>query len=210
MRPQLNKNSWLLLSAVGISAVGDWLNILALMAVFSREYGASSVAALMAVRAVPGVLLGPWVANHIDRFDKIRSLVFLSAAQAGLALLLGFLSGRWSLFCAAAALSALNLFSAPLIKALLPSVSGPASLSRVNSYFASIQSGSYVVVPLVSGILISLFGPALCFNIDAATFLIFGGLIWSVRQSGAAGAAGTTGITETRLRSLPLRRVNSS
>lgn len=190
MRPQLNKNSWFLLSAAGISAVGDWLNILALMTVFSREYGASSVAVLMAIRAVPGVLLGPWVANHIDRFDKIRSLVFLSAAQAGLALMLGFLSGRWALLAAAAALSTLNLFSTPLIKALLPSVSGPASLNRVNSYFASIQSGSYVVVPLVSGVLISLFGPALCFNIDAATFLIFGGLIWAVRLSGAAGTAG--------------------
>jgi len=189
MRPRLNKNSWFLLSAVGISSVGDWLNILALMTVFSREYGAASVAFLMAMRAVPGVLLGPWVANHIDRFDKIRTLMFLSVAQAALALMLGFLSGRWALLGVAAALSTLNLFSAPLIKALLPSVSGAASLNRVNSYFASIQSGSYVVVPLVSGVLISLFGPSVCFSIDAATFVVFGCLVGAVRLSHAGETA---------------------
>jgi len=189
MRPRLNKNSWFLLSAVGISSVGDWLNILALMTVFSREYGAAGVAFLMAMRAVPGVLLGPWVANHIDRFDKIRALMLLSAAQAALALMLGFLSDRWALLGLAAALSTLNLFSAPLIKALLPSVSGDASLNRVNSYFASIQSGSYVAVPLLSGVLISLFGPGLCFKIDAATFFVFGCLVGAVRLSNAGEAA---------------------
>lgn len=213
MQPRLNKNSWFLLSAVGISSVGDWLNILAMMTVFSREYGAASVAFLMAMRAVPGVLLGPWVANHIDRFNKIRALMLLSAAQAALALMLSFVSDRWALLGLAAALSTLNLFSAPLIKALLPSVSGAASLNRVNSYFASIQSGSYVVVPLVSGVLISLFGPAACFNIDAATFVVFGCLAGAVRLSDTGeaakaqpGAAGCGSIFQALINTPDLKR----
>ncbi len=213
MPPRLNKNSWFLLSAVGISSVGDWLNILALMTVFSREYGAASVAFLMAMRAVPGVLLGPWVANHIDRFDKIRTLMLLSVAQAALALMLGLLFDRWALLGVAAALSTLNLFSVPLIKALLPSVSGDASLNRVNSYFASIQSGSYVVVPLASGVLISLFGPSACFNIDAATFVVFGCLVGAVRLSDAvetakasSGAAGGVSIFRALVNTPDLKR----
>lgn len=185
MRPKLNKNSRILLSAAGMSSIGDWLNVLALMSVFSRDYGAASVAILMAMRAVPGVLLGTWVANRIDRFDRIRTLVFLSVAQAALALSLGFLSGRFALLGAAAALSTLNLFSIPIIKALLPEVCGAEALSRVNSYFASIQTASYVLVPLFSGVLISLFGPAICFNIDAATFVLFGGLMRVVRLPAA-------------------------
>ncbi len=101
MQPRLNKNAWLLLSAVGISSMGDWLNILALMTVFSREYGAASVAVLMAARSIPGVLLGPWIADHMDRFRKTRTLIILSVAQAVLALTLGALSDRWALLCAA-------------------------------------------------------------------------------------------------------------
>ncbi|MFA6433642.1 MAG: MFS transporter [Elusimicrobiales bacterium] len=192
MQSRLNKNAWLLLSAVAISSVGDWLNILALITVFSKAYGAASVAFLMAMRAVPGVLLGPWVANHIDRFQKTRVLIFLSVAQAALALTLGVLSDRWALLGAAAALSTLNLFSAPLIKALLPTVCNSASLSRVNSYFASIQSSSYVLIPLLSGVLISIFGPAACFNIDAATFVVFGVMIAAVHVSDA-GRVGVQG-----------------
>lgn len=71
-----------------ISNIGDWLDILALIALllYRWELGASAWGGVLTALTLPYALLGPFAGVWVDRWNQRTVMVVCDLARAGLAL----------------------------------------------------------------------------------------------------------------------------
>src|ERR1700749_536555 len=95
-RPRLpgDRRFALLLLSLAVSACGDWLYNVALLAVvFERTHSASLLALTTAARLVPMVVLGPLGGVLAHRYDRRRLIIASDLARALLMVALGAVGG---------------------------------------------------------------------------------------------------------------------
>ena len=175
-----------------ISETGDWFLLVGLPVWVLQLTGSSLVTAtVFLVGLLPGLVVGPLAGVLVDRWDRRRTLVAVSLAQAAFLLPLLAVDGRdrlWIVYLVMAVEASLAQLNDPARNALVPSLVARADLVGANALIGLNGNLARLVGSPLGGILVEVSGlPGLVIG-DAASFLLGAALIALVR-SDAGGSA---------------------
>ncbi|HEV3365483.1 MAG TPA: MFS transporter [Acidimicrobiia bacterium] len=171
-----------------VSSLGDWIGLVAVVALAARvSHGnEAAVGLVMAARMVPGFFLAPVGGVLVDRWDRGRTMVACDIGRAAIVATLPLVDTLVGLFLASFLLEILTLLWSPAKDASVPNLVPPDKLAAANSLSMAAAYGTF---PVGSAIFASLAGLAswlgrfdpleafridqesLALWVDAATFL---------------------------------------
>jgi predicted MFS family arabinose efflux permease len=172
MQPSLyrDRDFRLVAGSVGLSALGDWVAIVALGLFIGDQTDSGFLIALLWICLFgPSVLVAGFAGALVDRVETTRLLGLISAVGALVAVALAFTSAVAPALLLTACLGVVFAVSQPAEFALVPPLAG----DRVQEANGHVETARYVgfgVGPLVGGFLYSWGGLELAMLVDAATF----------------------------------------
>lgn len=172
----------LLVGAVGLSALGDWLALVPLTLALQEATGSGMTIALLYVSFwAPSVVLAGPAGLLSDRHDPRRVLLLASVAQALVAVALAFASGTALILALATLLGIGFAVAQPAEFALVPRVAGEARIVVANGRVETARYAGFAVGPLIGGMLAAAGGLEIAMIVNAATFLVIGTVAIVVR-----------------------------
>ena len=164
-----------------ISETGDWFLLVGLPIWVLQLTGSSLVTAtVFLVGLLPGLVVGPLAGVLVDRWDRRRTLVAVSLAEAACLLPLLAVHDRgdlWIVYAVMAVEASLAQLNDPARNALVPALVGEQDLVGANALVGLNSNLARLVGSPLGGILVELAGlPGLVIG-DAASFLLGAALI---------------------------------
>ncbi|HZD74252.1 MAG TPA: MFS transporter, partial [Actinomycetota bacterium] len=179
--------------AGAVSETGDWLLLIALPVYVLQVTGSSLVTStVFLLGLLPGLVVGPLAGVLVDRWDRRRTLVAVSLAQA--ALLLPLLAVRdhrqlWIVYGVTAVEAALGHLFQPAKNAQVPALVPAGELVAANSLTGLTDNLARLVGGPLGGIVLQLTGLEGIVLCDAASFVVAAVLLARVRALHAETAA---------------------
>jgi MFS family permease len=162
----------ILVAAVGLSALGDWLALVPLSLELQETTSSGIVVALLFVAVwSPAIVLAGPAGLLADRLDPRRVLLVVSLAQAAVAVGLAFVSGTAPIIALAALLGIGFAVAQPAEFALVPRVAGDARLAIANGRVETARYAGFTVGPLAGGVLAAAGGLQVAMLVNGVTFL---------------------------------------
>jgi MFS family permease len=195
-----------LLIGQAVSALGDWMGTVALMALVLELTGsATAVGGVLVLRLVPTVAAGPLAARLLRRWSRRRIMLAMDAIRVPAALLLPWITGLWWIYMWALVIELAGMVFLPARDASIPDLQEPGGdLALANglvlgsSYgMIPVGAGTFALVAAVAGGTDSIGAARIVFAVDAATFLISFLAIARLPELGAGGGSGAGGSAET-------------
>ncbi len=168
----LRSRDFLLVSgSVGLSAMGDWIAMVALgLHVKEVSDNGFAVAALWICLFGPSVLTAGHAGLLVDRIEATRLLALVSAAGAALALTLSFATGLAPVLILTTLLGVVFAISSPAEFALVPPLAGEDRIQEANGHMETIRYIGFGLGPVLGGLLFAAGGLQLAMIADALTF----------------------------------------
>lgn len=167
--------------AAGTSAYGDWLTTVALVVLLFRLTGSPLGPALYMLARVAPKVIGPFPGGALgDRLGPARVAATCAGAQAILtASIVVFADHRalWPIYVAVAFAQFFGAAGQPCYTALIPQVTSPARLGRVQGIYSALTSSSILVAPAFGALVLPLTTPQVLIGVDAATFVLAGAVM---------------------------------
>ena len=161
----------LVAGSVGLSALGDWVAIVALgLHVKELTDSGFAVAALWICLFGPSVLVAGWVGLLVDRTEATRLLAAVSAAGAVAATAVAFSDALAPVLVLTAVLGVVFAISSPAEFSLVPLLSGEDRIQEANGHIETARYIGFGVGPLLGGLLFAVGGLELAMLVDGATF----------------------------------------
>ncbi|MCI8453852.1 MAG: MFS transporter [Lachnospiraceae bacterium] len=185
-RNLFTKNFTLLVLGQASSLFGNYILRLALsMYVLEMSGSAAVFAGILSAATVPTILLSPLGGILADRADKRKIMVALDTLT-GCAVLgaAACLSGNNALAVIGillVALSVLGAFETPTVQACIPQMLTGDGIIRGNAVVNQIASLSYLIAPLLGGILYAAFGLKPVMNMSVVCFFLTAWLERSIK-----------------------------
>jgi MFS family permease len=177
------------------SGLGTGVATIALVVdVWDRTGSGKWVSALLLVEFFPmlaiGLLLGPLV----DRLSRRRLMIASDLIRAAVFVALPFV-GEPALIVALAAVAGFATgFFRPAVYAGMPNLIDEEDLPHANSLFQAVENLTWMLGPLLGGLLLSAFSPDVPYAVNAVTFALSAALLVRVPaarlQAGEAGSEG--------------------
>jgi MFS family permease len=178
-----------------VSSLGDWIGIIAILAIAARVSGGSgaAVSLVMVARVVPGFFLATLGGVIVDRFDRRRVMVACDIGRAALLALLPFVDSLLGLVVVSFALEILSLLWGPAKDASVPNLVDTKQLTSANSLGLFAAFGTFPLASLAFALLayaaawLSGFSAFSSLNVDreflalwvdGVTFLVSAMIIW--------------------------------
>jgi dTMP kinase len=178
-----------------VSSLGDWIGLIAILAIAARvsDNSGAAVSLVMTTRVLPGFLLGTVGGVIIDRFDRRKVMVLCDVGRASLLLLLPFVGNLGGLLLISLGLEILTLLWGPAQAATVPNIVDEEHLSAANSLSLAASFGTFpiaaIIFSLLAGVatvigdlgIISSFKvdkEALALIVDATTFLVSAAIVY--------------------------------
>jgi Na+/melibiose symporter-like transporter len=188
-----NRDFRLVAACVGLSALGDWVAIVAL-GLYVKELTDSgfAVAALWVCLFGPSVALAAHAGLLVDRIEATRLLAAISVVGAVAAAALSFSGSTGAVLALTAVLGAVFATTQPAEFALVPVLSGERRVQEANGHIETARYVGFGIGPLLGGFLFAAGGLELAMLVDAATFafVAFAALSLTVRRRPGALAEG--------------------
>ena len=164
----------LLASAVGISALGDFLGFIPLaLHVQERTGSGIAVAGLFIALWAPSVVLGGPAGLLADRVESRRLLRDVSLGQAAIAAVLALTFGGLAATLALTALLGVGVALAqPAEFALVPAAAGPDGVAAANGRIEAARYLGFTLGPVLGGLLAAAGGTRIALLVNAASFLV--------------------------------------
>ena len=176
-----------------ISLFGDFLALFAVIAVvsFTMHGTPRQIVGVQIAYMMPIVVVGPLAGVFVDRWPLKPTLISSDLIRAVLALMLIPTTNVWQVYFVLAALSCVSAFFAPAQQVTIRTHVPLTGLISANALMQIAFMGSRIIGPGAAGAVVSTFGPAVCYIIDVASFLVSAALISSVaiRRPPATAAA---------------------
>jgi MFS family permease len=174
-----------------ISETGDWFLLVGLPVWVLQVTGSSLVTAtVFLVGLLPTLVVGPLAGVLVDRWDRRRTLVAVSLAEAAFLLPLLTVDGRgdlWVVYLVMAVEASLGQLNDPARNALVPSLVGGDDLVGANALIGLNGNLARLAGSPLGGVLVELAGlPGLVVG-DAVSFLLGAALLALIRPGGPAG-----------------------
>lgn len=156
-----------------ISNLGDWLDILALLALLIYEWqlGAASWGAVLMALTVPLAVVGPFAGVWADRWPRRTVMIVCDLARALIVLGLVWASNVVVVVALVALASLFSAFFGPAQKATIRATVPDADLLAANALSRLSDNAGRLIGPAVGGALVALVGPRGAFTADALSFL---------------------------------------
>ncbi|HYL11924.1 MAG TPA: MFS transporter [Terriglobales bacterium] len=168
----------LLWVGLAISAIGTWMQIVALsLLVLKITHGSAFALGTVSLTQALAFFLFALIGGSVaDRIDKRRLLLLTQSASAGLAIVLGILTWYgviqlWMIFAITFLNGTLLSFDQPARGALVPELVPKDQLMNAISLQANLFSGASTVGPALAGFAVGLLGYAANFFLNAASFI---------------------------------------
>jgi MFS family permease len=183
-----------LLIAAGTSFYGDWLTTVALVVLLFRlTHSPVGPALYMLARVAPKVV-GPFPGGALgDRFGPARIATLCGIGQGVLtaAIVLFAEQGAvWPIYGAVALSQFLGSAAQPCYGALIPRVTTPERLGRIQGSYSALSSSSVMISPAVGALVLPFVSPEALIIVDAATFVVAAGFVATLagvgRETGSA------------------------
>jgi Major Facilitator Superfamily len=160
----------LVAGSVGLSALGDWVAIVALgLHVKEMTESGFAVAALWICLFGPSVAVAGHAGLLVDRLDATRLLAAISLLGAVVAAVLGFTTATPLVLALTALLGLVFAVSQPAEFALVP----PLARNRIQEANGHVETARYLgfgIGPVLGGVLFTAGGLELAMLVDAASF----------------------------------------
>jgi MFS family permease len=160
-----------------ISASGTWMQVVGQSFLVLRLTNSGTVLGLtMAARFGPMFVLAPWGGAIADRFDRRRILYLTQIFSALLALTFGVLVATdtiniWQVYALAALLGVVTVFDNPARQAFISELVPVAQLRNAITLNSVSVNMARIFGAAVGGIVAATLGLALCFDLNAVSFL---------------------------------------
>jgi MFS family permease len=172
--PLRQRDVRLIVGAVGISALGDFLLWIPLTLHLQEISGSGlAVAGLFLALWTPVVVLAPVAGLVVDRLEARAVLLVASLAQIVVAAALALaLDSVAAILVLAALLGVGFAFAQPAEFALVPVVASRERLTEVNGLVETARYAGMTAGPLIGGVLAGLGGTKVAMLVNAATFAV--------------------------------------
>ena len=143
-----------------VSSLGDWIGLVAILALAARIGRSSpeaSIGVVMSARMIPGFFLGSVGGVLVDRWDRKRVMVTCDIGRGVVLCTLPLINSVLGLFIVSLILEVLSLLWTPAKEATVPNLVDPDQLTTANSLGLAAAYGTF---PLASAISALLFGLA--------------------------------------------------
>jgi MFS family permease len=166
-----------------VSTAGDFLAIFAVLSVISfRLHGtAAETNGLMIAWMLPQAFVAPLAGVFVDRWNARTTMIASDLLRAALILLLAYSPAMWQIFGIMMAISALSSFFTPAQAIAIRRTVPLEGLMAANALMMMLLQITQIAAPGVAGWLSSRMGPAICFRLDAASFLFSAATIFTIR-----------------------------
>lgn len=172
-----NLNFFLLWQGQLVSALGDTVYAIALGFWILAETGSTAImGTLMAVSALPRVLVAPFAGVIVDRSNRKWMLVITDAVRGfaivaiGIAAYTGALR-VWMVFVAGIIISVCGAFFNPSVSSSIPDIVPREKLVQANSIFNIIYTGSGIIGNSAGGFLYALLGAPFMFLFNGISYV---------------------------------------
>jgi MFS family permease len=178
-----------------VSVSGTWMQGVAQAWLVTTLTNSSiALGATAALQFTPMLLAGAWGGVVADRFDKRRILIATQTASALLALTLGIVVAfnveqLWVVYLMAFLLGLVNLVDMPTRQAFVMEIVGPDNIANAVSLNSVVVNAGRIVGPALAGVLIWKVNIAVCFFVNAASYLAVIGALLAMRRSELQRAA---------------------
>ena len=141
-----------------ISSTGDWIGLIAILAIAARvsDNSGAAVSLVMLARVVPGFFLGTIGGVLIDRFDRRHVMVFADVGRACMLVLLPFVSTLFALVIISFMLEVFTLMWGPAKDASVPNLVGNEQLASANTLSLVASFGTFPVASVIFSLLAAL------------------------------------------------------
>jgi predicted MFS family arabinose efflux permease len=184
----------LIVGAVGISALGDFLLWIPLTLHLQEQTGSGiAVAALFVALWAPVVVLAPVAGLLVDRLESRGVLLIASLAQAAVAAALAFaLDSVAAILVLAALLGCGFAVAQPAEFSLVPLIGGDEQLTEINGLVETARYIGMTAGPALGGVLAGLGGTDVAMLVNAGTFvaIALAALVLKTRRHPQPRAAG--------------------
>src|SRR5579884_2542858 len=179
LAPTRHREYRLLFGAQVVSNLGDWLDVLALIALVLYRWGlgAGAWGAVLTAINVPGPLLGPFAGVWVDRWDRRTVMIVCDLARAVLVLGLVWAPNLITVVLLIAAVSSLSAFFQPAQQAAIRLTVPDDDLLAANALAQLSDNGARLVGPALGGLVVLVAGARGAFAVDAASFLVSAALL---------------------------------
>lgn len=184
-----SKNYFLILSAVSVSSVGDWLYRLALpIAVLELTKSSNLTAIMYVLEYIPYIILGPISGTIADKYSRKKLLVYSDSIAAFIAFMLVWVVGRngvhFSYFLFLGGMLACSqVFFHPALQGLIQSSVLRSELSSINSKMQTVEGVFNTIGPALGATITAVLGVKNAILLDALSFIGAVGIFIFVRTS---------------------------
>jgi len=159
-----------------VSYIGGWMQTMAeAWLVFTLTHNGAAVGATFGFRFLPVLLFGLWGGTVADRFNRRKLLLITQSASAALAIVLWLivLTGVvqvWMVFALAVGLGLVTVVNEPARQAFLEEMVGRERIANAVALSSAVMNSARITGPALAGLLISSFGVAWVFFVNAVSF----------------------------------------
>ncbi|MHA6620592.1 MFS transporter [Pseudonocardia sp. DLS-67] len=170
-------NYRLFIGGQAVSLAGTWMQTIAQSWLVLQLTGsATAVGLVVALQTLPVLLFGPYAGVVVDRIGKRRLLIGLLVVMSTQAAILGVLTATgavqlWHVYVLAFVLGTVSSFENPARQTFVLELVGPDNLRNAVSLNSVLANVSRAVGPAIAGIVIATGGMAVCFLLNAASFV---------------------------------------
>jgi len=163
-----------------ISVSGTWMQSVAqawlVLRLAPAGHQGVDLGVVTALQFLPMLLFGTYGGLVADRLDKRRLLYATQSVAGVLALVLGLLTQfgavrLWMVFVLATLLGFVNMVDNPARQTFVLEMVGRDDLPNAVSLNSVVMNGARVIGPAIGGALIALVGLAVCFEVNAASYV---------------------------------------
>jgi MFS family permease len=172
-----HRNYRLYFSGQVFSQIGSWLqNAAQAWLILDLTHSATQVGVFGFCMYTPYAVIGLFGGAIADRFDRRRLMMVTQTAMAGAAIALAVVAAThtdqvWVIDLIGFVRGIILVFNNPARQALIVELVGRTELSNAIALNSSLNNGARIFGPAVAGLLIAQFGVAICFGINAVTFV---------------------------------------
>lgn len=167
----------LVAGAIGVSAVGDWVAMIALSLRANELWQGAGVAVLLICLWAPLAALAGHVGVLVDRVETRALAIWSAVFQAVIVCALAFADSLPAILTLTLVLGTGVAVSQASEFALVPLLAGSREIGRANGLVESMRSIGFMVGPLIGGALAAGAGIRFALFADAVTFLVIAAVL---------------------------------
>ncbi|WP_407701371.1 MFS transporter [Virgibacillus senegalensis] len=167
--------SFVLLVAIGISNIGDWIYLIAYNLIILNMTGSPiAVAILYILKPVAAILTNGWSGSLIDRMNKKKLMIWLDVSRGLLLFILPMVSSLSVIYFIVLLINMGSAIFHPASLTYMTKLIPEQNRYRFNALRSLVDSGAFLVGPALAGILFMVGSPIIAVFLNGVTFIVSG------------------------------------